>query len=620
MWGTSHWVSGVWVVAILSLGANAAVSNYNVRVLINNNQIVSESMAIKRNLDDLLMDLLNMETGHRGFMITGRDTYLEPFEAGTTNLPIRLTELNRLFGDNPGKLMELQDVSSLMTAKQDEMTHSLLVYRTIGRDAAHEQIKTDLGKKLMDRVRVGVQHLVDQESVRLRERQTLAESKQRATVVTNLVGGGLTIGMVAIAYVLVRRELNRRLIAEREARSNVEKFRTLTEAVPHIVWSANSAGSVESFNRQWQLYTGLTPEIGYGWGWLGALHPEDKSKSEANWRQSLSSGKPYETEYRLRGEDGAYRWFLIRAVAHQDSRGRITNWYGTSTDIHDRKLMMTELDEKVQARTEELRAVVGDLRDEVAERVKTEEQLKGLTSELRRSNEELEQFAYVASHDLQEPLRKIQAFGDRLRTKYAASIEGGGKEYLDGIWSSATRMRQLIDDLLTFSRISVKPVTFRVVALNTLLEEVISDLDVRIRQTEATIEVGPLPMIAADPVQMRQLFQNLLSNAIKFHRRGVPPVVQIRQRIQDSELGSPTNSSLVTIDVIDNGIGFDEKYLDRIFQMFQRLHGRDEYEGTGVGLAVCRKIVERHGGTITARTCPGEGAIFTVTLSARQTN
>lgn len=620
MWGTSYWVTGVWVVAILSLGTNVAVSNYNVQVLINNNQIVSESMAVKRNLDDLLTDLLNMETGHRGFMITGRDTYLKPFEEGATNLPVRLTDLNRLFGDNPVKLMELQDVSTLMTAKQAEMNNSLQIYRTVGRDAAHEQVKTDLGKKLMDRVRVGVQHLVDQENVRLRERQILAEAKQRATVVTNLVGGALTIGMVAIAYVLVRRELNRRLNAEREARSSFEKFRTLTEAVPHIVWSANSAGNVESFNKQWQLYTGLTPEIGCGWGWLGAVHPEDKPKSEATWRQSLSSGKPFETEYRLRGEDGAYRWFLIRAVAHQDSRGRITNWYGTSTDIHDRKLLMAELDEQVQARTEELRSVVGHLRDEVAERVKTEDQLKGLTAELRRSNQELEQFAYVASHDLQEPLRKIQAFGDRLRTKYATSIESGGKEYLDGIWSSATRMRQLIDDLLTFSRISVKPVTFRIVALNTLLEEVISDLDVRIRQTEATIEVEPLPMIAADPVQMRQLFQNLLSNAIKFHRPGVPPVVQIRHRILDTESSCLPDSALVTIDVIDNGIGFDEKYLDRVFQMFQRLHSRDEYEGTGVGLAVCRKIVERHGGTITARTRPGEGAVFTVTLAASQAN
>ncbi len=620
MWGTSHWVTGVWVVAILSLGANAAVSNYNVRVLINNNQIVSESMAIKQNLDDLLTDLLNMETGHRGFMITGRDAYLEPFNKGATSLPLRFTELNRLLGDNPAKLMELQEVSSQMAAKEAEMNNSLKIHRTIGRDAAHDQVKTDLGKKLMDQVRNGVQHLVVQEDVRLRERQILAESKQRATVVTNLVGGGLTIGMVAVAYVLVRRELNRRLIAEREARSNVEKFRTLTEAVPHIVWSTHTDGTAESFNKQWQNYTGLNVAASLGKGWVVALHPDDKKSAEAVWKQSLSSGKPCETEYRLRGEDGQYRWFLARAVPHQDPKGRIVKWYGTSTDIHDRKQMMTNLDEQVQARTEELRSVVGHLRDEVAERIKTEEQLKSLTAELRRSNQELEQFAYVASHDLQEPLRKIQAFGDRLRTKYTATIEGGGKEYLDGIWSSATRMRQLIDDLLTFSRISVKPVTFRVVALNTLLEEVISDLDVRIRQTKATIEVGPLPMIAADPVQMRQLFQNLLSNAIKFHRPGVPPVVQIRQRIQDSESSCVSDSALVTIDVIDNGIGFDEKYLDRIFQMFQRLHGRDEYEGTGVGLAVCRKIVERHGGTITARTCPGEGAVFTVTLSARQAN
>jgi light-regulated signal transduction histidine kinase (bacteriophytochrome) len=175
---------------------------------------------------------------------------------------------------------------------------------------------------------------------------------------------------------------------------------------------------------------------------------------------------------------------------------------------------------------------------------------------------------------------------------------------------AAARMQALINDLLTFSRVTTRAQPFVAVDLNTLVQQVISDLEVRIQQNEAKLEVGPLPTIEADPLQMRQLFQNLLANALKFQQPGVPPTV----RVYAQDAGEAD----VQLCVEDNGIGFDEKYLDRIFTIFQRLHGRVDYEGTGVGLAVCRKIVERHGGTITARSAPGEGATFIVTLPRSQ--
>jgi light-regulated signal transduction histidine kinase (bacteriophytochrome) len=227
---------------------------------------------------------------------------------------------------------------------------------------------------------------------------------------------------------------------------------------------------------------------------------------------------------------------------------------------------------------------------------------------LARSNAELEQFAYVASHDLQEPLRKIQAFGDRLKSKYGEALGERGGEYLQRMQNAAKRMQTLINDLLVFSRVTTKGQPFIPVDLAQVAREVVSDLDVCIERVGGHVELGDLPNTHADPLQMRQLLQNLISNGLKFHKEGTPTVKVYGQLLD----------GMCRLTVEDNGIGFDEKYLDRIFTIFQRLHGRSEYEGTGVGLAICRKIVERHGGTIAAKSAPGQGATFIVTLPVKQ--
>ncbi|MEO0687027.1 MAG: ATP-binding protein, partial [Cyanobacteria bacterium J06649_11] len=231
--------------------------------------------------------------------------------------------------------------------------------------------------------------------------------------------------------------------------------------------------------------------------------------------------------------------------------------------------------------------------------------------ELARSNEELQQFAFIASHDLQEPLRKITAFGDRLKSTCQDALTDKGYDYLQRMQNAAERMQVLIEDLLTLSRITTRAQPFVEVNLSQVTQEVLSDLEIRIAQTRAHIEVGELPTIKADPLQMRQLLQNLISNALKFSGDKEPPFVKIySQKITNQQF----KSEYCQIIIEDNGIGFDEKYLDRIFNVFQRLHGRTEYEGTGMGLAICRKIVERHQGSITAKSEPGKGASFIVTI------
>ena len=241
-----------------------------------------------------------------------------------------------------------------------------------------------------------------------------------------------------------------------------------------------------------------------------------------------------------------------------------------------------------------------------------------LAQRLAASNKELEEFAYVASHDLQEPLRKVMAFGDRLETKFGDALGEQGTDYLKRMRTATQRMQTLINDLLTYSRVTTKARPFEPVDLATVTQEVLSDLETRTSEVGDRVEVLELPTVQADALQMRQLFQNLIGNALKFRRPDEPPVVTISARRLNgqaslSSMGIDSREAL-ELTVQDNGIGFDAKYADRIFGTFQRLHGRSEYEGTGIGLSVCRKIVERHGGRIQARSEPNSGATFVVTL------
>lgn len=275
--------------------------------------------------------------------------------------------------------------------------------------------------------------------------------------------------------------------------------------------------------------------------------------------------------------------------------------------------LQREIQDRRQAQ-EQLKLANESLERRVAERTadlqKAKDDMETQAEELARFNSELQDFAFVASHDLQEPLRKIQAFGDRLKSKFADALSDTGRDYIARMQNAADRMSELVSDLLSFSRVTTLSRPFERVDLGEAAQAAFSEFSSEVKAAKAELELGALPTIDADRSQIRQLLVNLIDNALKFRRPEVPPRIRIHAEI-DGE-----NCRLT---VEDNGIGFDSKYTDRIFRVFQRLHGRDEYSGTGIGLAICRKLVERHGGSIDASGKPGEGASFTVTLPLRNT-
>jgi PAS domain S-box-containing protein len=412
------------------------------------------------------------------------------------------------------------------------------------------------------------------------------------------------------------------LEAERKLRASEARFRLLTEAIPQLIWIADWAGRSTYFNRRWKEFTGLDPEQAKEQGWRQVVHPDDADGLAAAWQAAVISGEDAFThEFRLRRSDGEFLWHLANAAPLRNPGGEVVEWVSALTDIDLQKRQTDALERMVRERTAMLGATVNAMKQEIEERKRAEFKERSLAAELRRSNEDLEQFANVASHDLQEPLRKVRAFGDRLHFKFHDQLGEEGGDYIDRMQKSAARMQQLIDDLLTYSRVTTLAQPFARVNLDAIVQGVLGDLEERIIQTGGQVEVGTLPTIDADASQMHQLLLNLIGNALKFHRPGIPPRVHITaEAVVDPRNGVRPNDAFAEsyrVIVADNGIGFDERYVDRIFQMFQRLHGRNKFEGTGIGLAICRKIVERHAGTIAAHGQPDRGATFEILLPAK---
>ena len=525
---------------------------------------------------------------------------------------------------------------------------------------------------------------------------------------------------------------------------NEERFRTLAETLPALVWATDENGQIEYASGKWEKYTGI--KLNGLESWKVIVHPQDYENINQAWENSLLSGEKYKFDARLKSKNNEYRWFNVNGEPVFNSENKIVKWVGAFNDIHSEKSFAKELEKKVEERTSELQTVneilvqqnellsisesfnrsltdispnvvyIQDLITnkpiflnqtalslighpwetvnkignkfqslvihpddmpfitEVINKVKASKkyevfeheyriknakgswtpflardvafkrnsknevtQLLGIAidvTELRRAkdvleqknkelenmNKELESFAYVSSHDLQEPLRKIQAFSSRLMEKEQDNLSETGKDYLRRMRAAGERMQQLIQDLLAYSRMKTTDRKFEKVNLSLIFEDIKEDVSDDLIQKNATFEI--LQMCNANIIlfQFRQLIYNLISNSLKFSKKNVPPIIKIQCKIirgdtlDNEKLLSEINYCHISIS--DNGIGFDDTYKDKIFEIFQRLHGREEYMGTGIGLAIVKKIVENHYGIITATGQLDKGAIFDIYIPA----
>ncbi len=384
----------------------------------------------------------------------------------------------------------------------------------------------------------------------------------------------------------LRKEIELRELAQQEQAESIQELQAVMESLPQIAFTVNKDGDIEYVNERWYEYSEQK-------GAFPVPHPDDEHVCRA-WEKSFAKGQEFTNEIRIKKiKASKYRYYLLRITPIKNT-GSVLKWVGTFTDIHKQKTLSDVLEHRVKQRTRDLI-------------------LKN--KELALSNHELQQFAWVASHDLKEPLRKIQTFNYLVKEKYLSEHKEASV-YLERAIRSSKRMSDLIDNLLQYSRLSAIPM-FEKVNLNIILQEILADLEVAVLEKKADITVGEMPQLYAVPSQIRQVFQNLISNALKFSKPNEPPKIIITAEYLDSVAESDQAKAAgqsCRIVISDNGIGFDEKFLDRIFVIFQRLHTRDAYEGTGIGLAITKKIIERHNGTITAQSQENVGTRFIITL------
>lgn len=385
------------------------------------------------------------------------------------------------------------------------------------------------------------------------------------------------LGTLCIARNITERKQNEDALRQSDLRT-----RAIMDNMPDAVVTLNEHGNIDSIN--------LAGERIFG------------------YRFSEITGKGFETlvsENRPAGKNPGNSANFLNALAFENQDRKPRELTGKHKDMSTFPVDLTISKMDISGQI----LFICTIRD-TTERKTSEEKLQRFTAELARSNEELQNFAFVASHDLQEPLRKVVVFSGRLKSVCTGNLGEEADDYINRMQNACTRMQRLINDLLLYSRITTKAQPFETIDLNQIVTDVLHDLETRIVQSGGRVETEKLPTLKADRLQMQQLFQNLIANALKFHKKDIPPAVFLKSK--------KSANGYWDISIEDNGIGFDKKYAERIFKPFERLHGVGQYEGSGIGLAICRKIIARHGGTITVKSLPQQGSTFILTLPEKQ--
>lgn len=358
----------------------------------------------------------------------------------------------------------------------------------------------------------------------------------------------------------------KKALADREAalqqvEKERERFEFMAESMPQKIFTASPAGESLYLNKLWMDFTGLPFEQIRDWGWEQFIHPDDLEESLRVWGHSIETGEPLQLTNRFRRADGVYRWHLNRARAMRNAEGEIILWIGSSTEIQEQK----EAEE-----------------------------------ELRRANEDLQQFAYSASHDLQEPIRNVAVYSEIVARRYQNVLDDEGRQFLGFLREGGRRLAALVNDLLAYTRASMAELSATTVSASAPLQNAVASLAEAIRESAAKVTYDSLPEVNMGEAHLQQVFQNLIANAIKYRNEESPRI----------HISAANRGGQWYFAVQDNGIGIDPQYKEKIFGVFKRLHHDQKYGGTGIGLAICQRVVERYGGRIWVESEPGKGSTF----------
>jgi len=368
----------------------------------------------------------------------------------------------------------------------------------------------------------------------------------------------------------LKKALADRETALRQAEEEHQRFQFMAESMPQKIFAAAPTGESIYLNRQWMEFTGLPFEQLKDWRWQQIIHPDDLEAGVQVWRHSIATGEPLQLTSRFRRADGVYRWHLNRARAMRNAAGEITLWIGSCTEIHEQK--------------------------------ETEE-------ELRRANEDLQQFAYSASHDLQEPIRNVAVYSEIVSRRYHDRLDADGQLFLGFLQEGGRRLATLINDLLAYTRASRVELSESPVDASLALRDALAGLSEAMRESDAQVTYDSLPEVHMGEAHLQQVFQNLIGNALKYRNDAAPRI----------HISAAKRGTAWCFSVADNGIGIDPKYKEKIFGVFKRLHHDQRYNGTGIGLAICQRVVERYGGRIWVESKPGEGSTFYFTVPNNET-
>jgi signal transduction histidine kinase len=581
-------LKSIFVVSIFAIFFISAVTYKHISLLNNSSKWVNHSYDVNLELERLFSYLKDSETGQRGFLITRDSTFLEPYIVTKKKIDRSFLTVKSYTKNDPAQGSNVRKLEFYINKRQNYLSSTLHLSLNKSLDDPEVRQKMLIGRQTMDSVRSQINEMILLEKKNLKSRELDYKDTIKVTPVFIYVTLLITLLLISISYIRINRDLEKLQISNNRL-TVLNESSNLAEIVGNFgSWELNIDTDEYTFSDNIYRLLGCEPQSFKNGqdDFLKYVHTDDKSNFEGISSKKMDNNNLPSFTYQVVRKDKKQRYFRTtgRIVTNKSGKDILI---GTTSDVTEEVLASLSLEQQ--------------------------------NIELEATNKELLAFNYVASHDLQEPLRKIQTFISRLSDKENDSLSDSGKEYIERIHSSVHRMRILIDDLLQYSRANKTEKIFEKVSLNDLLENAKFDLAQSVEEKHAIIKSETLPIMTVIPFQIQQLFINLIGNSLKYSKENTIPKIKVSCKeviaLEEKLIPKNTKDKFLKITFEDNGIGFEQEYAEKIFVLFNRLHNKNEYAGTGIGLAICKKIVENHKGYIFAQGKPNVGSIFTIYLS-----